>query len=202
MEVLARQTCLEARFVFTQKRNTDSEFVQCIAKWLDPKGAAKNHCPVCRYVLFQTQPETLVEANARKFGIAARLTIRTMCETYCSRLDLAHVPSVIDVSERLAWNIYIFRPFDYRSMSTLSAFAVSAASFMLRTPRILSRITMVTGEDQHEILRLCRSFCRQEHRYLLDEESLMIIGRDDVTTILCEFEVFLYLEFRLQSVGS
>lgn len=113
-------------------------------------------------------------------------TIKTMCETYCHRLDLASRSSrVITVSQHLAGNIHVACMFHFCGPSPMAAVAVFVASHLLGVPTTLLRVSMMSGVDGCDILSLYRLFFFSLiEADLIDDEILAMVGRGDFNTVL------------------
>lgn len=87
-------------------------------------------------------------------------TIRTMCSTYCHRLDLSPSPIsiAIPLSRHLATNIHSAPMFHFCGPSAIAAVAVFVASHLLGAPRTLFRVEMMTGVEGRDVLSLYRIF--------------------------------------------
>lgn len=124
--------------------------------------------------------------DIRHHNLADLDTIKTMCETYCHRLDLASSSSrVISLSQHLAQNIHVACMFHFCGPSSMAAVSVFVASHLLGVPRTLFRVSMMSGVDGCDILPLYRLFLFSLiEADLIDDEILAMVGRGDFNTVL------------------
>lgn len=173
---------------------------RCIATWLDPGGAAKNSCPICRHVFFpeeeeevEVEEETLSDdeetevqedANDEEES-ASRDQIRhynpelvSMCESYSYRLHLDTIPLAINVSIRIAARIYFCCRLSGHSTTSIAAVAVFVASHVVRAPKIVHWVSVMSGVEVDTIVNVYSWLHGARDRVeIVDEETLAMVGR-------------------------
>ena len=87
-------------------------------------------------------------------SVADLETIKTMCETYCYRLDLDANPRIIRITQRFSEKVYDACRLVAPSRACIAAVAVLSISRLVGALRPLSRVSDMCGVDSTEIYRL------------------------------------------------
>ena len=127
----------------------------------------------------------LVTSSTDEFFDLDLDALETMCETYCYRLDLTSESTAVNVSRRLARNIFVSNLFLDLYPSVTAAVSVFITSHLTGEPKTLNWVSVMSDVETDEILDLYLGFrlARVQHE-LIDEEVLAMIGRGDLATVV------------------